>query len=230
MPTHKQLAHALALFRYGSFTQAAAESHLTQSAFSRSISNLEKELGVVLFDREGSSATPTVFGETLLQRAETIVSDTEELERDICLLKGLDSGSLSIALGVYPAEISGSQALGAMALAHPQLDYRVSVGNWEQTLDLVLSRSADLGYVAISSVDGDERFEARPVSDHEMVLFARRAHPLAGVANLSREDLDQFPLVSIRVPRILADAVPGKSRLDPVTGRCAIVRQCGPRT
>jgi len=218
MPTHKQLTHALALLRHRSFTQAATESHLTQSAFSRSISNLEKELGVVLFDRDGSTVSPTMYGETLLRRAETIVADMDELERDIGLLKGLDSGSLSVALGVYPAEISGSRALGTMTLAHPKLDYRVSVGNWEQTLDKVLSKRADLGFVAISSVDGDDRFAAIPVNEHEMVLYARKEHPLAGVASLSRNDLDQFPLVSIRVPRMLADAVPGKGRLDPQTG------------
>ena len=218
MPTHKHLAHALALCRHGSFTQAAIESHLSQSAFSRSISNLERELGVVLFDRDGNTVAPTEYGKTLLRRAETIVSDTEELERDIRLLKGLDIGSLSVALGVYPAEISGNQALGTMALAHPNLDYRVSVGNWEQTLEQVLTKKADLGYVAISSVEGDSRFETRPVSEHEIVLYARKEHPLAGIANLSRKDLDQFPLVSIRVPKILAGAVPGKSRLDQNTG------------
>jgi DNA-binding transcriptional LysR family regulator len=218
MPTHKQLAHALALFRHRSFTQAAAESHLTQSAFSRSISNLEKELGVLLFEREGNTVSPTLYGETLLRRARTIVADTEELERDIRLLKGLDSGSLSVALAVYPAAISGSEALGAMTLAHPKLDYRVTVGNWEQTLDQVLTRRADLGYVATSSVAGDDRFESIPVCEHEMVLYARKGHPLAGVTNLSRNDLDQFPLVSIRVPKMLADVVPGKGRVDPLTG------------
>jgi len=218
MPTHKQLTHALALFRHGSFTQAAVESHLTQSAFSRSISNLERDLDVVLFDRDGNTVTPTEFGKTLLRRAETIISDTEELERDIRLLKGFDIGSLSVALGVYPAELSGNRAIGMMALAHPNLDYHVTVGNWEKTVEQVLTKRADLGYAVISSVEGDDRFEARLVSEHEFVLYARKEHPLADIANLSREDLDRFPLVSIRAPKNLAGAVPGKSRLDQNTG------------
>lgn len=218
MPSHKQLSHALALARHHSFTKAAIESHVTQSAFSRSISNLEKELGVVLFDRDGNSVVPTDFGKTLLRHAETIVSDTEELEREIRLLKGLDVGSLSIALGVYPAETSGNRALGEMALAHPQLSYRVSVGNWEQTLALVVSKQADLGYVATSSVEGDCRFDTRPVCQHEMVFYARKDHPLAGITALTRGDLDQFPLVSIRVPKMLAGAVPGQSQVDPESG------------
>ena len=218
MPTLKQLNHALTLSRYGSFTQAAAVSHLTQPAFSRSIGSLEKELGVILFDRDGNTVTPTEYGKTLLIRAESIVSDSEELERDIHLLKGLEIGSLSVALGVYPAVISGNEAIGTMALAYPNLEYRVSVGNWEQTLEQVLAKTADLGYVAVSSVEDDERFETRAVSEHELVLYARKNHPLAGETNLTRNDLAQFPLVSIRVPKLLADAVPGKSRVDQSTG------------
>lgn len=218
MPSHKQLSHALALSKCGNFTQAAFESHLSQSAFSRSISNLEKELEVVLFDRDGNSVIPTVYGEKLLSRAAAIVSNAEELERDFKLLKGLSVGSLSIALGVYPAELSGNKAIGLMAKAYPDITYKVSVGNWEQTLDLVLTKKADLGYVAISSVENDDRFENSLVSQHEMVLYARKEHPLAGGSRLSNDDLKDFPLVSIRVPGLLAQLVPGKSQIDKNAG------------
>ena len=51
-----------------------------------------------------------------------------------------------------------------------------------------------------------------------MVFYARKDHPLAGITALTRGDLDQFPLVSIRVPKMLAGAVPGQSQVDPESG------------
>lgn len=218
MITHKQLAHALALYKHGNFTRAATESHLTQSAFSRSICNLEKELGVVLFDRDANAVKPTVYGKVLLRRAETIVSDTDELEREIRLLRGLEIGSFSMALGVYPAEISGNNAMGRLVRDYPNLDYRVSVGNWEHALQQVLEKKVDLGFATTNSIENDERLEIKNVNAHEMVLYARKNHPLAGCANLSKNDLDQFPLVSIRVPEALADKIPGKSCLEQNSG------------
>ena len=51
-----------------------------------------------------------------------------------------------------------------------------------------------------------------------MVLYCRKNHPLAGCTSLTRADLDQFPLVSIRVPARMADSVPGKAELDQSNG------------
>lgn len=103
MISHRQLVHALCLFTQGNFTRAAAEANISQSAFSRSIRNLELDLGVPLFDRNTTTAAPTRYGEAFLRRAEAIVADTAELEREISLMRGLDVGSFSVALGMYPA-------------------------------------------------------------------------------------------------------------------------------
>ena len=218
MISNRQLAHALTLFRHGNFTRAAAESHLSQSAFSRSIRGLEKELGVMLFDRYSNSVVPTVYGKALLRRAEAIIADTEELEREIRLIQGLESGSFSVALGIYPAEVSGNQAVGKMVYDHPDLHYRISLGTWQHVNKLVLSRRVDLGFAATSIADTDEKLVTETVGEHEMLLYCRKNHPLSGCAKLSKQDLDQFPLVSIRIPGELADTIPGKSDIDYSTG------------
>ena len=115
----QQLAHALALWRYGNFHRAAQAQHLSQPAFSRSIRSLEEGLGVPFFDRQTTVVTPTLYGETLLKRAEIILAETDELEREIELLQGLEAGSLAVATGAYAAEISASRALGELMRQHP---------------------------------------------------------------------------------------------------------------
>jgi len=74
----RQLRAFCALARTGSFTHAARELHLTQSAVSHSIKALERETGCRLLDRLGKKAILTQAGEQLLQHAEKIC---EEIDR-----------------------------------------------------------------------------------------------------------------------------------------------------
>lgn len=216
--TQKQLKHALALARHGNFTQAAEASNLSQPAFSRSIKNLEQALGVVLFDRGGSSVLPTRYGSAFLVRAQSIIADTQELERDIGLMRGLETGHLAVALGMFPAEVSGNRALGKMISEYPGLSYRVQVGNWAMVSEQILSREADLGFALTNAAQADERLTVEPVSRHELVLFGRKNHPLAGYGRLTPADLAPFPLVSIRAPAEFASMIPGRSEFDVRSG------------
>lgn len=218
MISHKQLIHALTLYKHGNFTRAAEETNISQSAFSRSIRNLEESLGVPLFDRDTNCVIPTRYGEALLHKAEAIVADTVELQREIILMRGLEVGGLNIALGVYPAEVSGNRALGYMLRNYPHLRYRAFVGNWETVNQQVLSRAVDLGFATIETAEIDDRLTVERVSQPEMFLYCRKGHPLADCKEVSREELDQFPLVSIRVPSALADAIPGKAEIDSSSG------------
>ena len=216
--TQKQLSHALSLARHGNFTHAAEESNLSQPAFSRSIKNLERALGVPLFDRGAPNVVPTRYGDAFLQRAKSIVADTQELQREIGLMRGLATGHLAVALGMFPAEVSGNRALGMMISEYPGLTYRAQVGNWAMVSQQILSREADLGFALTNAAKTDERLTVDPVSQHEMVLFCRKDHPLAGRGKLQPADLDPFPLVSIRAPAELADIIPGRSRIDRQSG------------
>lgn len=216
--THKQLSHALALAQHGNFTKAAEASNISQPAFSRSVKNLEQALGVPLFDRGVPNVVPTRYGDAFLQRARSIVADTLELQRGIGLMRGLAAGQLAIALGMFPAEVSGNRALGKMINDYPGLNYRVQVGNWGLVSQQILSRAADLGFALTNAAREDERLMVEPVSRHELVLFGRKDHPLAGCGRLKPADLAPFPLVSIRAPAEFADMIPGRSRVDGGSG------------
>lgn len=171
-----------------------------------------------LFDRTTNSVTPTRYGETLLSKAEAIIADAIELQREIDLMRGLELGSLDVAMGIYPAEFSGNRALGEMLRNYPNLCYRAFVSNWETVIERVLSREVDLGYATVEAAEIDERLTIELVCNPEMVLYCRKGHPLADYKEVTRRDLASFPLVSIRVPSALADAIPGKAKIDSVTG------------
>lgn len=218
MVSHRQLDHALILAKAGNFTRASMFANLSQSAFSRSIRSLEKNLGAALFDRDVDQVRPTRYGEVVLRYAANIVADVDEMRREVQMMDDLQRGEISVGLGVYPAEVSANEALARLLRDYPGLRYRIFVSNWADIEQRVLSREVDIGYAAVEAVEPDERLEIHPVNGHRMLVFARKDHPLAGGRALSSEDLDDYPLVSIRVPSGLADQVPGKAAKEPGTG------------
>lgn len=74
------------LARLGSFTHAAQELYITQSAVSHAIKSLEAELGCRLFDRLGRSVKLTPAGEQLLDHAQRILSEMKSARADIASL------------------------------------------------------------------------------------------------------------------------------------------------
>lgn len=214
----QQLAHALALMQYGNFRRAAQAQHLSQPAFSRSIRSLEEGLGVPLFDRQTTRVTPTLYGEALLKRAESILAETDELEREIELLQGLEAGGLAVAMGAYAAELSGSQAMGKLIRRHPQVRCRLTLSSWREVADRVLARSVDLGVAESSELTTVEHLRIEPIGQHEMVFYCRCGHSLLEREAVAKTDLNAFPLASIRVPPRGMGLVPGKSDLNVETG------------
>ncbi|HYN77082.1 MAG TPA: LysR family transcriptional regulator [Lamprocystis sp. (in: g-proteobacteria)] len=214
----QQLAHALALWRDGTFHRAAKAQHLSQPAFSRSIRALEESLGVPLFDRQGAAVTPTHYGEALLIRAAAIVGQTQELEREIELLQGLEAGHFAVAVGAYAGELSANHAMGEIIQRHPNLRCMVKLSSWRRVVELVRERAVDLGVAEVSTLGTVADLVAEPVGRHALVLYCRRGHPLLARPALSKADLDAFPLASIRIPPRAASLFPGKGDLDPDTG------------
>jgi DNA-binding transcriptional LysR family regulator len=214
----QQLGHALALNRHGNFHRAAKALHLSQPALSRSIRSLEESLGVLLFERHGAQVKPTIYGEALLRRAEKIVEQSDELERDILLLQGLEAGGLTVAMGAFAAELSGSRAIGELLRLHPSIRCQVRLRTWREVSDLVATRVVDLGLAEISTVIGSEELRVEPVGQHEMVLYCRPGHPLLERDPLIRRDFDAFPQAFIRVPPRGANRVPGKGFRDAELG------------
>jgi len=213
MVTLKQLENALALQVHGNFRRAAEAQHFSQPAFSRSIQKLEASLGVTLFDRQKSGIKPTIYGEALLKRADTMLTEAREIERETRLLSSFDIGSISIAMGFFAAEISGSRAIAEMVRLHPNLHCQISVEDWRDVEVMVLDRLADIGLAGTGHIKENTQLRVLPLAEHEFVYFCRSGHPLLKLENLSKSDLDAYPVVTVRVPPQMASVFPGKSYL-----------------
>ncbi|HQR66742.1 MAG TPA: LysR family transcriptional regulator, partial [Thermoanaerobaculia bacterium] len=130
LPDLRPLSHAVALAEFGHFGRAASAVALSQPAFSRSIQGLERRLGCRLFERERGRIVPTPFGRAVVERARALLHGASELQREVALLKGGDTGELTVSAGAYPAALCIPGALALLLSTHPRISVRGRVREW----------------------------------------------------------------------------------------------------
>lgn len=210
MIKYQQLRHALALLEHGNFNKAAQTQNISQPAFSRSIAKLEQSLGVKLFHRHPTGVTTTVYVKILNKYTLQIMTATHDLEREIKIAQGLGVGKLSVALGSYPAELSGHRALGRLISLFPELRCKVTVSSWYEVERLVLNHTVDLGLAETSTTKKNKYLANEPIGSHQCILFCRANHPILDKKYISKKDLNRFPVVLMKVPGRVAPHFPGK--------------------
>jgi DNA-binding transcriptional LysR family regulator len=199
----RHLVHVLALARHRNFGRAAREVCLTQSALSRSVQSLERQLGVRLFDRGRDGVEPTAFGELVVERARGIAAGLRDLLREIDQLKGLEIGTLSLAVAPYPNALSGQTAIGRLLAAHPGIRCRVQMVNYQRATEMVAAGEIDLGFAELSAALDDPDLATEVVITRPASFFCRPGHPLADRPDTTIEDLVEYPWVLTRLPRRL---------------------------
>lgn len=146
--TLRYLRAALAVARHQSFRLAAEEMHLSQPALSLAIAELERNLGVTLFDRSSRMVRVTEIGEAFLASAGRLVGDLDGLIKDVGSAARSRRGRVivacltSIAGRVMPALIRECES------RYPDMQVEVRDELATRLLDLVRFGEADLGLTA----------------------------------------------------------------------------------
>ena len=138
-----------AVVQAGSLAKAAAQLRVSQPAVSQVIANLERALGVKLFDRSSRGVEPTVYARALLSRSRAAFDELRQGIRDIKFLSDSTAGDLAIG---YPESIGTTilpQMIARFSDKYPRVAMRTDIvpspavnfgGLRERTHDLVLAR------------------------------------------------------------------------------------------
>jgi DNA-binding transcriptional LysR family regulator len=190
----RQLRHALALAEARNFQRAADALHLSQSALSRSIQALERSLGARLFDRGTKDVEPTELGRLVLAHATHVQGAARDLQRELALAQGLESGDLSVGAGPF----GGAALLGPVAARlnrrHPKLRLRLIVAPWNELPDRLRSREIDLMVGDLRGTRGVDEFEVQKLCPHPSRVICRADHPLTKLASPTALDAFRYPL------------------------------------
>jgi len=202
----------LAVARFGHFTRAAAALHLSQSALTVQIRQLEAALGVRLFDRNNRRVALTQAGRELVAPFERISLDVAAVLQHARDLSSHRRGTVTIA--ALPSIAAGllPRAIAALAAAHDGLVVRVRDAIAARVLELVKAGEVDAGIGVAVRPDAD--VVADPLLTDRLAAFVPAGHPLARGRRVRLRDLAGHPLIltgqdtSVRqiLERMLVDA------------------------
>lgn len=185
-----QLAALVSASESGSLRQAAGKLRVSQPALSRSIRELEHELGVKLLDRTALGVEPTAYGKALILRSKIVDSELRQAKDDIAHLRAATHGDLRIGATPVAAFSLLPIVLARFKTSRPQV--RVSITDGMGSTLFQQLRQGDLDFVfgRIDETFDPHEFTADILFNDSLVVVARRDHPLTKARARSRPNLD----------------------------------------
>jgi DNA-binding transcriptional LysR family regulator len=176
----------------GGLRKAADQLGLAASAMSRHIALLEKDLGVRLFDRQGSGMNLTPAGRLYLDYARDVFRGEARVRAELSALAGLHTGSVTVhATEGFATELL-TDSIIAFRRSHPGILFNLVVTGVDTVLDAVQAGTADIGigrlHYTVAGVVSAIQVDA------PMLVVLAPGHHLAGQASISLEQLLREPL------------------------------------
>jgi len=177
------------------FSKAGEDLHMAQPAVSIAVRKLEESLGTSLFDRSGRQVELTAEGRLLLERAQLILRDIDELADSVNAMTQLLTGELSIACPSMLATYFLPDLLSSFLTLHPGLKASVTQAGTTRVEEMLLRDEIEIGVTAFPDSPDSGELEIIPLISEQMVLCVADDHPWSKRRNIKVSELDQSPMV-----------------------------------
>jgi DNA-binding transcriptional LysR family regulator len=200
----------------GSFSDAASELHLSQSAVSQHVATLEREVGMKLLERTSRGPRLTPAGDVLVRAAEAAITRLDEAEREINAIAGLEAGEISVASFPSASATLLTSAVSEFTARHPRITVRIHEAEPEESLPMLRGGELDLAvtfdYPSVPRDWEDRDVERIHLLTESMHVALPRSHPLADRDRVKLNELrDEAWLNSVR-PSSCSELVVGACR------------------
>ncbi len=185
----------LAAARTSNFTRAAMELHISQSAFTVQIRQLEDALGVTLFDRSKRRVALTSAAREVIVPLERLIIDAEAVVGRTRQIAGLRRGVVSLAVLPLVAAQLVPEAIQKFRRQHPGVSVQLKDVAADRLIEAVKKEEVDFGIGTVARVDRELR--TTPLLVDSLCAFARRAHLLARQESITLKELVTHPLILI---------------------------------
>jgi DNA-binding transcriptional LysR family regulator len=193
--TLRQLQAFVEVAAFGNFTRAAKQLNVAQPAISRSVHELEMELGVRLFDRTTRRAELTEVGREFRTYAEKIIADLELAIVSANELVKRKRGSFTVGTTPLLASVLIVEAVAAFRREYPGVQvFLVDTGR-DEIIARVKSGSIDVGIITFPL--NEDQCVVKPLFRETLMLFCGAEHPLASLGQAKWKDVAHFPLVAL---------------------------------
>lgn len=189
-------------------TAAANSLHTSQPGISQRVKELEEELGVEIFIRQGKRiAGLTPPGKAVLDIAERLWSEVENLKRVGRDFSDADGGTFVIAATHMQARYILPQPVLAFTKRFPRVQLAIRQGNPRQLAEMVVKGEADIA-IATETLDRFPELETAPCYRWHHCVVAPKAHPILKAKQVTLKEIGRYPIVTYDA------AFTGRSALD----------------
>lgn len=195
----KQLRYFQSVVQTGSFSEAAAQNYISQSAISQQIQALERELGFPLLERKNRRFSLTPAGEYFYQKSLILTADYQRMCTEAAKIANGNQASLKIG---YLRSYSGSEfqeALGQFSQQHPEVAVSIAYGNHEELYTMLRTGQADLVLNDQRRAFSEEYFNLL-LSTCRSYIEVSAHSPLAQLPSVTPPELKNTPCILVAAP------------------------------
>ena len=192
----RQMKYFTTVVDCNSFTEAAQQCYISQSAISQQIQSLERELGVELIHRQNRHFTLTPAGEYFYSRSKAVLEQVEDLVRETRRLGADEELQLRIGYLRCYSGLELYQAIGEFSRIYPEVSIHIVNGTHEELYDLLRQGGVDL-------VLNDQRrafsdsYENLELMQCGCYVELSTYNKLSGQEQVQLEQLKQLPCILI---------------------------------
>jgi LysR family transcriptional activator of glutamate synthase operon len=191
----RQLQYFIEVAEREHVSEAALALHVAQSAVSRQIANLETELGVELFEREGRNIKLSPVGRLFLQHAKSAIKAIEHAKKQIDEYLDPERGTIKIG---FPTSLAGQllpTVVSAFKREHPHIAFHLRQGSYQFLTESVKNGDIDLAFLG-PVPKNDPDLEGNILFTEKISALLPDQHPLSEKRSILLNDLrnDDFVL------------------------------------
>ncbi|XGU21035.1 LysR family transcriptional regulator [Rhodococcus sp. 3Y1] len=184
----RHIRYALAVAEDRHFSRAASRLHVSQSALSAQIRDLEKELGVELFNRNSRNVGLTAAGEVFVARSREVLGAVSRLVSDVSA-RSNEQVRLTVGTITSAGRVDVGRALADLTRRHPAINITARPYGSEVVIEGVRSGAIDVGIVGLAAGRLPKSFAAAPLWSEPTAAFVAPDHPFAQASSIRLEDL-----------------------------------------
>ena len=188
----KRLAILREVANQGSFSAAAEQLFLSQSAVSQQVATLEREAGMPLLERTSTGPKLTDAGRALVAHTDAVICRLDEAERELAAIAGLEGGRLRLVSFPTASATLVTRAVSSFRDRHPRVELHLAEAEPEDSVPALRRGDFDLAltYDYVFHPEESERdTERRLLLEEEMQVALPSRHPLAAKSSVRLEDL-----------------------------------------
>ena len=189
----RQMLLLLALHESRSLRRAASQLNMTQPTATKLLQDLERNIGLPLFDRGRRGMQATNYGEVMIRHARLVLADLDRSRLELEALSSGATGRIKIGAVISAIPFLLARAVARLKRQHPGLFVSIDVGTSDALVPALAKGELDVLLARPLVLADRPEFNYEELIGEPLHIVSRVDHPLASSTSLTLQDLGAWP-------------------------------------